>query len=67
MRYVYGLTAAILAGGAAATLIVGPVGAQTAQNEPGAMATAAPRPGAPMSFADLTARLSAPPPIWRST
>ena len=58
MRYVYGLTAAILAGGAAATLIVGPVGAQTAQNEPAAMATAAPRPGAPMSFADLTARLA---------
>ncbi len=58
MRYVYGLTAAILAGGAAATLIVGPVGAQTAQNEPGAMAAAAPRAGAPMSFADLAARLS---------
>ena len=58
MRYVYGLTAAILAGGAAATLIVGPVGAQTAQNEPSAMASAAPRAGAPMSFADLTARLN---------
>jgi serine protease Do len=58
VRYVYGLTAALLAGGAAATLIVGPVGAQTAQNEPGAMAAAAPRPGAPMSFADLAARLS---------
>ena len=58
MRYVYGLTAAILAGGAAATLIVGPVGAQTAQNEPGAMAAAAPRAGAPMSFADLAARLA---------
>ncbi|MEA3004413.1 MAG: serine protease Do [Sphingomonadales bacterium] len=58
MRYVYGLTAAILAGGAAATLTVGPVGAQTAQNEPGAIATAAPRAGAPMSFADLTARLA---------
>lgn len=58
MRYVYGLTAAILAGGAAATLTVGPVGAQTAQNEPAAMASAAPRAGAPMSFADLTARLA---------
>jgi serine protease Do len=58
VRYVYGLTAAILAGGAAATLIVGPVGAQTAQNEPGAMAAAVPRAGAPMSFADLAARLS---------
>src|SRR3954451_13560536 len=58
VRYVYGLTAAILAGGAAATLTVGPVGAQTAQNEPAAMASAAPRAGAPMSFADLTARLA---------
>ncbi|HEY1606040.1 MAG TPA: Do family serine endopeptidase [Allosphingosinicella sp.] len=58
MRYVYGLTAALLAGGAAATLIVGPVGAQTAQNEPSAMAAAAPHAGAPMSFADLAARLS---------
>src|SRR4051794_40575230 len=58
VRYVYGLTAAILAGGAAATLTVGPVGAQTAQNDPGTMATAAPRAGAPMSFADLTARLA---------
>jgi len=57
VRYVYGLSAALLLGGAAATLTVGPVGAQTAQNEPGAMAAAAPRAGAPMSFADLAARL----------
>ncbi|HEX9954029.1 MAG TPA: Do family serine endopeptidase [Allosphingosinicella sp.] len=57
MRYVYGLTAALLIGGATATLTVGPVGAQTAQNEPGSMAASAPRPGAPMSFADLAARL----------
>ncbi|MEA3036690.1 MAG: serine protease Do, partial [Sphingomonadales bacterium] len=57
MRYVYGLSAALLLGGAAATLTVGPVGAQTAQNEPGAMAAAAPRAGAPLSFADLAARL----------
>jgi serine protease Do len=57
VRYVYGLSAAILLGGAAATLTVGPVGAQTAQNEPGSMAAAAPRAGAPMSFADLAARL----------
>jgi serine protease Do len=57
VRYVYGLSAAILIGGAAAALTVGPVGAQTAQNEPGTMASAAPRPGAPMSFADLAARL----------
>src|SRR5215210_45204 len=57
VRYVYGLSAAILLGGAAATLTVGPVGAQTAQNEPGAMSAATPRAGAPMSFADLAARL----------
>jgi serine protease Do len=44
-------------GGAAATLAIGPVGAQTAQNEPGAMSAATPRAGAPMSFADLAARL----------
>ncbi|HEY0311517.1 MAG TPA: Do family serine endopeptidase [Allosphingosinicella sp.] len=57
MRYVYGLSAALLLGGAAATLAVGPLGAQTAQNDPSAMISAAPRPGAPMSFADLAARL----------
>jgi serine protease Do len=57
VRYVYGLTAALLLGGATATLTVGPVGAQTAQNEPGAISAASPRPGAPMSFADLAARL----------
>ena len=47
----------MLLGGAAATLTVGPVGAQTAQNEPGAISAAAPRAGAPMSFADLAAQL----------
>ena len=57
MRYVYGITAALLLGGTAATLTVGPVGAQTAQNDPGVIASAAPRAGAPMSFADLAARL----------
>jgi serine protease Do len=57
VRYVYGIAAALLLGGTAATLTVGPVGAQTAQNEPGAIAAATPRPGAPMSFADLAARL----------
>ena len=57
MRYVYGITAAILFGGAAATLTLNPLGAQVAQNEPGAIAAAAPRAGAPMSFADLAERL----------
>ena len=58
MRYVYGITAALLVGGTAATLTLQPAGAQTAQNEPGAIAAAAPRPGAPMSFADLAERLA---------
>ncbi|HEX8535098.1 MAG TPA: Do family serine endopeptidase [Allosphingosinicella sp.] len=57
MRYVYGIAAALLLGGTAATLTVGPVGAQTAQNEPGSISAAPPRAGAPMSFADLAARL----------
>ena len=57
MRYVYGVTAAILIGGAATTLTLNPVGAQTAQNDPAAMAAQAPRPGAPMSFANLVERL----------
>jgi hypothetical protein len=34
-----------------------PAGAQTAQNEPGAIQAAAPRAGAPMSFADMVAKL----------
>ena len=58
MRYVYGITAALLMGGTAATLTLQPAGAQTAQNEPGAISAAAPRPGAPMSFADLADRLA---------
>ena len=57
MRYVYGIAAALLLGGTTATLTVGPLGAQTAQNEPGTIASATPRPSAPMSFADLAARL----------
>ncbi|MEA3015497.1 MAG: serine protease Do [Sphingomonadales bacterium] len=56
MRYAYGITAALLLGGTVATLS-NPVGAQVAQNEPGTIGATAPRPGAPMSFADLVARL----------
>ncbi|MEA3046708.1 MAG: serine protease Do, partial [Sphingomonadales bacterium] len=56
MRYVYGITGAILLGGAAATLSLNPLGAQVAQNEPGAIAATAPG-GAPMSFANLAERL----------
>ena len=54
MRYAYGVTAALLLGGTAFSVATGPVGAQVAQNAPSALA---PRPGAPMSFADLAARL----------
>ena len=57
MRYVYGFTAALLLGGTAVTLTLNPAGAQTAQNEPGAIAAVAPRAGAPMSFAELAERL----------
>ena len=56
MRYVYGLTAAILIGGAAATLTGHPVGAQTAQNEAGAIQVP-PQTGTPPSFAVLAERL----------
>ncbi len=59
MRYAYAITSALLLGGAAATLTLNPSDAQTAQNEPGAInAMSAPRAGAPMSFADMVARLS---------
>ncbi|MFM9851527.1 MAG: Do family serine endopeptidase [Sphingomonadaceae bacterium] len=59
MRYAYAITTALLLGGTAATLALqSPSTAQTAQNEPGTITTAAPpRPGAPMSFADLAAKL----------
>jgi len=56
VRYVYAITGAILLGGAAATLTLNPVSAQTAQNEPGTVA-AMPPGGAPMSFANLAERL----------
>ncbi|WP_084584067.1 Do family serine endopeptidase [Sphingomonas azotifigens] len=58
MRYAYALTTAILLGGAATALSLNqPAGAQTAQNEPGTIQAMAPKAGAPMSFADLVARL----------
>ncbi|MDB5662012.1 MAG: hypothetical protein JWN59_350 [Sphingomonas bacterium] len=59
MRYAYAITAALLAGGATATLTMQqPLGAQVAQNAPGTISSAAPRPGAPLSFADLAAKLA---------
>ncbi|MEZ0244818.1 MAG: trypsin-like peptidase domain-containing protein, partial [Sphingomonas sp.] len=59
MRYAYALTTALLLAGTAATMTLHqPAGAQTAQNEPGAIqAATAPQPGAPMSFADMVAKL----------
>ncbi|HWJ58174.1 MAG TPA: Do family serine endopeptidase [Sphingomicrobium sp.] len=54
VRYAYGVAMALLLGGTAFSLATGQAGAQIAQNAPAALA---PRPGAPMSFADLTARL----------
>ena len=54
VRYAYAVTAALLLGGTVFSVATAPVGAQVAQNSPSAMA---PRPGAPLSFADLAARL----------
>ncbi len=55
VRYAYGVAMALLLGGTAFSLATGQAGAQVAQNAPGTPAMA-PR-GAPMSFADLAARL----------
>ena len=58
MRYAIALTSALLLGGATATLALQPAAsAQTAQNEPGTIAAAVPKAGAPMSFADMVDRL----------
>ena len=59
MRYSYGITTALLAGGAAISLITGvPAGAQVAQNDASQINRVVPRAGAPASFADLTAQVS---------
>lgn len=58
MRYAYGVTTALLLGGAAASLVTGlPAGAQVAQNDAAQMQNVVPRAGAPASFADLTQQL----------
>lgn len=58
VRYVYGLTSALLVGGAAVSLIGGyPAGAQVAQNDDRVMEQVVPIAGAPSSFADLTEQL----------
>ena len=53
VRYAYGVAAALLIGGSAFSIASGSAGAQVAQNAPAAM----PPRGAPVSFADLAARL----------
>ena len=53
MRYAYGVAMALLLGGTAFSLATGQAGAQVAQNAPSAM----PPRGAPLSFADLAAKL----------
>src|SRR5260221_10497648 len=65
VRYAYGVAMALLHGGTTFSLATGQAGAQVAQNEPGTSALA-PRAGAPMSFADLTAKL-APAVVYIST
>ncbi|MEP2734899.1 MAG: Do family serine endopeptidase [Erythrobacter sp.] len=58
VRYVYGLSSALLLGGATLSLVAGyPAGAQVAQNDSGQMRSVVPRAGAPESFADLTQQL----------
>ena len=54
VRYAYGVAMALLLGGTAFSLATGQAGAQVAQNSPSVLA---PRPGAPLSFADLSAKL----------
>src|SRR5207342_1286532 len=56
VRYAYGVAMALLIGGTAFSLATGQAGAQVAQNAPGTV-NLAPRAGAPMSFADLVAKL----------
>jgi serine protease Do len=59
VRYSYGITAALLAGGAAISLVTGvPAGAQVAQNDAREMRSVVPRAGAPESFAELTEQLA---------
>jgi serine protease Do len=59
VRYSYGITAALLTGGAAISLITGhPAGAQVAQNDARQISSVVPRAGAPASFAELTEQLA---------
>jgi len=55
VRYAYGVAMALLLGGTAFSVATGQAGAQVAQNSPSAIV---PRVGAPVSFADLAAKLA---------
>jgi len=58
VRYAYGVTSALLVGGAAVSVLTGiPAGAQVAQNDAAQMQAMVPRAGAPASFAELTQQL----------
>lgn len=58
MRYAYGLTSALLLGGASISLLTGlPAGAQVAQNDEHSIQAVTPKAGAPASFAELTQQL----------
>ena len=58
VRYAYGISSALLIGGAAVSLATGwPAGAQVAQNEPSRIQAIIPKSGAPASFADLVEQL----------
>ena len=58
MRYAYGVSSALLIGGAAISLATGhPAGAQVAQNDANQIRSVVPLAGAPASFADLTEQL----------
>jgi serine protease Do len=59
VRYAYGVTTALLLGGAAFSLATGyPAGAQVAQNDTSQIQNVVPRAGAPTTFADLTEQLA---------
>ncbi len=58
VRYVYGITTALLLGGTALAITSQtPLGAQVAQNDSSAIERVVPRSGAPTSFADLVEQL----------
>lgn len=58
VRYVYGISSALLIGGAAISLATGhPAGAQVAQNDESHIRSVVPSGGAPASFAELTEQL----------